>query len=367
MRIALIGEYSGLHNNLKAGLQQLGHEVVIFASGDGFKQFPYDRYMGVKEPGYFELLKFFAWTQPALLKEIVSTFDVIQLINPGALLAPNRGRGAYYRILATILKQGYGVKSLVVAGCDNFVERQVSAAYPQLCGGCLLDQGREICIYKSDAWHENSSIAASIADVIVPFSCPTYAQAYAHLGGKNTPPLMFPLETRNLPATENIVAGKIKLLHGIIRPGFKGSEAILNAMHRIQAKYPNRFEIIVPEKLPFAEYIAMLSKVNVVLDQSLADGFGMNALFSMALGRVVMTSYNENTVMGDLDYRSVPAINITGGEGVIFSELEKLLDWDSEKFRRQGMLSRQYVEEQCEPAKIAEKLVDRWNAVSKIA
>ncbi len=42
MRILLIGEYSLLHNSLKEGLVQLGHEVILAANSDGFKNYPVD-------------------------------------------------------------------------------------------------------------------------------------------------------------------------------------------------------------------------------------------------------------------------------------------------------------------------------------
>ena len=42
MRIALVGEFSRLHNSLKEGLMALGHEVVLFNNGDGFKNYPSD-------------------------------------------------------------------------------------------------------------------------------------------------------------------------------------------------------------------------------------------------------------------------------------------------------------------------------------
>ncbi len=42
MRILLVGEFSRLHNSLKEGLVALGHEVVIIANGDGFKNYPAD-------------------------------------------------------------------------------------------------------------------------------------------------------------------------------------------------------------------------------------------------------------------------------------------------------------------------------------
>jgi len=42
MKILLIGEYSNLHNSLKKGLLNLGHEVILLGSGDGFKKYDVD-------------------------------------------------------------------------------------------------------------------------------------------------------------------------------------------------------------------------------------------------------------------------------------------------------------------------------------
>jgi hypothetical protein len=37
MKVLLVGEYSRLHNSLKEGLLELGHEVSIVGHQDGFK------------------------------------------------------------------------------------------------------------------------------------------------------------------------------------------------------------------------------------------------------------------------------------------------------------------------------------------
>ena len=42
MKILLVGEYSRLHNSLKEGLVELGHQVTIIATGDHFKNYPVD-------------------------------------------------------------------------------------------------------------------------------------------------------------------------------------------------------------------------------------------------------------------------------------------------------------------------------------
>ena len=42
MKILLVGEFSRFHNNLKDGLLQLGHEVVLASTGDGWRKLPSD-------------------------------------------------------------------------------------------------------------------------------------------------------------------------------------------------------------------------------------------------------------------------------------------------------------------------------------
>ena len=42
MKILLLGEYSRLHNSLKAGLLAHNCEVTLLGDGDGFKNFPSD-------------------------------------------------------------------------------------------------------------------------------------------------------------------------------------------------------------------------------------------------------------------------------------------------------------------------------------
>ena len=96
MRILLIGEFSRLHNSLKEALLQLGHEVIIVANGDGFKNYPSDwstkatfcesKIMKLPRNAIHKITKFdiallefgirFYFHLPKL-----KNFDVVQLIN----------------------------------------------------------------------------------------------------------------------------------------------------------------------------------------------------------------------------------------------------------------------------------------------
>jgi len=83
MKILLIGEFSGVHNNLKKGLTELGHEVKLAADGDGFKAFEYDfrvaPYVGTVYGKFLNILY--------ILRNIrkFTGYDVVQFINPFVL------------------------------------------------------------------------------------------------------------------------------------------------------------------------------------------------------------------------------------------------------------------------------------------
>ena len=99
MRILLVGEYSNLHNSLKTSLVELGHEVILVSSGDGFKQFSTDLRLGRTHKAYtpkflkkiftyvfrypfsFYVKSFFFQLYISKLKG----FDVVQLINEHAI------------------------------------------------------------------------------------------------------------------------------------------------------------------------------------------------------------------------------------------------------------------------------------------
>ncbi|HGE5982512.1 TPA: glycosyltransferase, partial [Vibrio cholerae] len=78
MKILLLGEFSALHKNLKEGLVELGHDVTIAASGDGFKRIPADISFESNLSGI--LGKVQRRILPLLSLSEMKDFDVVQLI-----------------------------------------------------------------------------------------------------------------------------------------------------------------------------------------------------------------------------------------------------------------------------------------------
>ena len=99
MRILLVGEYSRLHNSLKEGLEALGHEVSIIASGDGFKNYPVDikvdhswhhPILRKLKVGFYKLTSIDLGAYEIYLRarwhsKKLKGFDVVQLINESSL------------------------------------------------------------------------------------------------------------------------------------------------------------------------------------------------------------------------------------------------------------------------------------------
>ena len=230
------------------------------------------------------------------------------------------------------------------------------------CRGCLAEAGRSECLFLSESLSQIASDAVKLVDVIIPFGGPSYAASYSHVG-KAGPLLAFPIEASIVPNQGNRLIGKIRVLHGKNRPGFKGSGVIYEALSRLEKEFPYDFEIVAPERLPFNEYLQLLGTVNVVVDQLYGDGLGMNALLAMAAHCVVLSSF-DRVKEGGLDLIAAPAIQLGTTADAIFAQLSELRQWSAEEFGAVGAASRCYVEEHCAPVTIAAEIAERWERAS---
>ena len=349
MNIALIGEFSSLQAMLALGFREHGIEACVFANGDGFKKIGYDVFFGKKINGYLGLARYLFFDQPSMLKNIFSDYDVVQIVNPYAFLTPNHGRVLYSKYLLSnvVRKDKDGLFSLLVAGCDSNVMLQVEAQSNRPCEGCLKDTGLDRCAFSQPSRKQYEDYLVERLDVILPFGGEAYANAYS----RAVSPMPFPMAVSAYDKKNTVVNNKIRVLHGINRPGFKGSELILKAFNRLENDYPGVFDFLVPNRLPLNDYLELMMSANVVVDQMPADCFGMNSLFAMSHGKVVLTSC-------DLDYMSTlygenPPLYSIDGEESLYEKLKYLMSWDSLQFEKIGEEARRFIEQRCDPATVA--------------
>jgi len=342
MKILLVGEYSRLHNSLKEGLQKLGHQVVILAAGDGFKNYPVDIKL---EASFFkssfgnkirqlvyrltkidlaatEILKKFNKLRPQL-----TGFDVVQLINENPFLATP----SVEKQIISFLKQHNKKLFLLSCGTDytsvSFaLKKQLKySIFTPFFENPLLKKKYASALkyttpeYKDLHHHIMSKIEGIIAsdiDYHLPLeSHPKYLGLVPN-----------PINTDLIDYKPLTISGKIHILLGINSSNTvkKGIPIFKTVLNQLQEKHPNKISITVVEDLPYKEYIKYFDNAHIVLDQVYSYDQGYNALEAMAKGKVVFTGA-ETEFYNYYNLKDKVALNATPDIEKLYNNLEELV------------------------------------------
>lgn len=355
MKILLLGEYSGLYTNLRDGLRKLGHEAVMAAGGDGWKNIVSDIRFDINAPPIINkavrnILPFFKLDQ-------LSGFDIVQIINPLLLY---RNFGINRKFLRFVINNNNKI-FLSAAGDDSFYSAAVNAQkfrYSPLPDYLKIDlRGRSFPYSEPAVIEWNKELASQVAGII-PIAY-EYAEAYRnHEKVKATIPM--PINLDNIKYIENKLNEKVVFYHGISRPGFKGTRHIIKAFEALRHLHANDSEFIIGDSLPYIKYLEVIKKANVIIDQTSSYSCAMNALISMAMGKVVMSG-NEPESMRELNQQQSPVINILPDEKSIISEI-KILQNQRLTIPELGYESRIFVEKNHNYIDVAQKYLNVWNA-----
>ncbi|WP_066224780.1 glycosyltransferase family protein [Formosa haliotis] len=324
MKILLIGEFSRLHNSLKEGLEQLGHEVIIIGTGDLFKKYPvdidltpkvsqYPLFKLVRKVGFklskFDLSDLEVYYNFNRILPTLKDFDVIQLINEDPLnIHPN----LEIKLLKKLFKTHHRV--FLLSCGDDFTSvshyltntMRYSVLTPYLENKSLGKQFQYSLKYVSAPYKKLhdfllkhcKGVIASDLDYHIPLANKSF-----YLGL-----IPNPINTDLIHFTPLKIDSKINIFLGVntLSQAKKGIAFFKAALAIIAEKYPEQVDIHITENIPYAEYIKLYNNAHIVLDQVYAYDQGYNALEAMAKGKVVFTGaeqewldyYNleENTV-----------------------------------------------------------------------
>jgi len=312
MKILLIGEYSGVHNNLKKGLKALGHEVTLAADGDGHKKYRYDFKISPFKGKLLALLN--------LLYMVINFnkfvgYDVIQFINPGVL-----PYYLYYFGIPQLLFLLNKKKVYYVCGTDPaFLNSQKLFNYFPLDDPNSIDYPQYNWAYFNYyRWFINK------IDVIVP-SMYSYYVGYSW-NTKLSKLIPLPGSGGNIKQNTKIHSQKIKVLFGVLRYDFKGAKFIYEALSRLENEFGNIVEITIVEKLSHNEYLQILKNHDILIDQCKSYDYGMNAIIGMENGLIVLSG-NEKKSNEFLGYYNMenPVINITPNTNQIYDVIKSLI------------------------------------------
>ncbi len=355
MRVLLIGEYSGLHTNLKNGLQSLGIECKLASNGDGWKKIDGSDFELYKPNNSNIITRFNSFiVEPLVRRKLLEGFDVVQMVGP-IIFHP------YINKMLFDYLRKHNCKVFVSASGGSF------ALYNYYKEGKLgyytYDDNPELCAryetrnFKSRLRESQERYIYKHSNGIIPIMYEYAAPIREYNNCCKTIPIGF--DSSKIQYVPNIVHDKIIIMHGVLREKDKGTDFILKAMEIIKKKYPEKVELIIDGKKPLNEYLQLLKKTNILIDQCKEHCYGMNALYAMSEGRIVLGGASEKS-LEEFGLSQCPVIHIEPNVDQIVAKLESLIQRKDE-FQQLGEDSRRFVEEFHNCKRIAEQYIDVWN------
>ena len=354
MKVLLLGEFSALHKNLKEGLQRIGHEVVVAASGDGFKKIPADISFDATLPSLLGSLE--CRLKPLFLVGKMAGFDVVQLINPFIF---SRCMFPALYLYEKIVKHNNRF-FILGAGDDAYFWRYARKAMRYSPHDDFLKYD-----YKNQNFYMDSDRALRFNEQVVDLSRGVIPIMYEYEVGyeshkKRLPTIPIPINTDEIKFQENIAKKKLVVFHGLNRYGFKGTRHVESAFEYLSKKYPKDLELIINKQMPLSQYLDVMTRTNIVIDQVNSYSLGVNGVYALAMGKVVMGGAEPES-LSSLGVTSSPVINVIPNATSLIEEIEKLLD-EKKELERLGLQSRIFAENVHGYKKVAQQYIDVWSA-----
>lgn len=381
MKILLVGEFSRLHNSLKEGLVELGHDVLLIGTGDYFKNYPVDInidailfkhnvILNFFRKGFYKITKIdLALTEAAIRyfykMRLFRGFDVVQFINSDAIKT-HLFLQKYF--ISKLKKQN---SKLFLSACgddhhviisllnDNLFEYHVLT--PFLKDKQLIMYFSSTLRYTSTRYtklyhfifnHINGIIASDL-DYHIPL---LGSEKYLGL-------IPNPVNIDKINFNKNLPKNKIILFHGFNNHSHlkKGSNYILEALQIIKSKYTNKVDVKIVENLPYSQYIEAFNDCHIFLDQVYSYDQGYNALEAMAKGKVVFTGAEQewlNYYNLELD---IVAVNALPNTDEIVKKLEWLIE-NPEKINEISKNARAFIEKEHNYINSAKMYLEKWSS-----
>ena len=376
MKILLIGEYSHLHNSLKKALLQLGHEVVLLGTGDGFKNYPVDVdissqkwhhfwqkyfYLSINKLVGYNQFKKDCFNQLMSFIPRLKDFDLVQLINVDPFMLPPDDMMLFYKEL---FQQNIPV-FLSACGEDSHIIQYYGAGGMRYS---ILDPYKDNSIHKEEALfsyrfldNKNVALYHFVIDnvkAIIPSDL-DYAIPYSDVS-KAVPMIPNPVDVDSIAFKPLIINDKICIFFGINRHSFykKGGDIVLKVLDRIEKAFGEKVQIALAENLAYDTYMKRFDDTHIFIDQLYSYDQGYNALEAMAKGKCVLTGA-EKEFEERYNLSKQVAVNVLPDESDLYHKLVKLIE-NPEKIIEIGKNARFFVEKHHNYTEVAKQYLDVW-------
>lgn len=325
MKILLIGEASFLHNTLKKGLLERGHRVITMSDGNGWHDAPRD--IDLRRDGRWGKLGGLrvVWQLLCHLPQLCGN-DVVQIHNYQFVPLMYRWNTLLLRFLKLTNRR-------VVKGCfgdDPQIFRRQAQGVPaysdtywsgQLQNAELhRDRIAEVVEHGAEAsWrkttHMADALVACLYEYWLDYNEPPYAAKLHYIPlpieceemvrwcdgemvkcvGNDT---LSPSHPNDSQLPTNLTTSPphpLTLLIGLQpkRDFMKGAMKIAAFVEEVARRHPGKVQIKYVEGVPYDEYMHLLAKADVLVDQLYSYTPSMNSLAAMARGTVVIGGGEE--------------------------------------------------------------------------
>lgn len=343
MKILIYGEYSGYGKSLAIGFRELGHEASVFSpNGDGWKKLDSD--FSLSEKNKLGKIKELCKLIPIFLK-----FDVVYMMNPDffkfKLLGP----------LVLLLFKIRRIKLfLLCCGDDCEYIRAGEAGVMEK----FIFSGVDYPVknyFKTAQDKIVNYLCAKAADKIIPtmydYAAPWKASRFSN---KVTDVVPLACHVKNIDGIKPTDLASITIMHGINRRDVKGTDVILAALNRTKNEFCN-VVVYTPEKLSQSEYLRLFSNVDISIDQCKCHSYGMNAIYAMLHGHVVLAPADEDHC-ASFGISQTPVVSISNSEDDIYQKL-KMLIISSEDLDKRKKETLDYAVRYHNPASVCSRLL----------
>jgi len=376
MKILLIGEYSLLHNSLKKGLLELGHEVFLIGNRNDYRCYPVDYNY---EPTFFKrriftfprkvIYRLFKFDLASLESGIrfylflpkLKNYDVVQFVNESSIKTTRKLELYLIKKIVKYNKRFF----LLSCGLDYmtlkfYIENKdyKSIYQPYL---------KNLSPSKEFNWFNNyfKKGHVKIHNYMMNTFDGLIATDFDYLDATKNYPIFsefipYPIDYTKLTFKDLIIEDKITIFLGINKYSYnqKGIKYFEKALTIIKEKYNDKVEIIITNTVPYPIYIDSYDKSHILMDQAFSQDQGYNALEAMAKGKVVFTGaendFNEYYKISDR-----VCVNAIADVNYLVNELSYLIE-NPDEIIAIGKRARKFIEKEHNYIKIAEKYLETW-------
>lgn len=355
-QVLLIGEFSNLHWTLAEGLRKLDLDVIVASNGDGWKN--YKRDIDISLITLKDKLKFLYLF---FLTSRFRGYEVVQLINISFITG---NRPYLNKICFQFLKLFNKSIFLGAYGDDYFFMDACKTSKLKYSPFLNLKEDKYAqAVYESTTRIKKlNHYIANEVDGVIAGSYSYYVAYKDHVIKEKLKYIPFPININQIKYKPNDLNGKLKVFVGVQkkRQVWKGTDKIIKELQKLKRKL--NIDIEVVSNVPYEEYLKLYNDCNVLVDQLYSYSPGMNALTSMAKGKIVVSG-GEKEMYKILDKNNVdnfPIININPLSSIT-KQLEEELSLSREEVLRKGKESRMFVEKYHNYIDVAEKYMAFWS------